>query len=145
MKSLKHSCNFFVLSLFCSIILFSCRKKDERYEGYYVGTETNTKLDSGATTVAFDTTYSQHYDVTYAKKVYSFVKGINPSNEIFTQESSSIINHEVKEQGELYYDSQGNYVGGYGSLRFSGDSLFINHTSYWNGDSESWNFKGKRK
>ena len=55
-------------------MLISCRKKDEKYKGYYIGTERYTYLDSGATEFSIDTTYTQEIDVTYSKKFYTVVK-----------------------------------------------------------------------
>ncbi len=146
MKKVKYTQFLFVFSLICLISLFSCRKKDERYEGNYVGTEQHTMLDSGATEYTLDTTYVQEVDITYSKKIYTFIKKFNnPGNVGFQQDKGSIVDHEHEGVGDLYYDSQGNLVGGFGSFKFSGDSLYISSTSYWNGDSELWEFKGKRK
>ena len=132
--------------LFVSIIFFlsliSCRKKDEKYEGNYIGIERYTYLDSGATSYTIDSTYNQEVDVTYdklphsSKKAYTILRVFNnPGNVIFQQQGKSIVDHE--------YSSAGGY------LKFSGDSMYLNvsnlsdATDSWD-HIEEWSFSGKR-
>jgi len=141
----KHNQYFLALSLICLIALFSCRKKDERYEGTYVGTERYTELDSGATVYSLDSTYHQEIEVTYDKKAYTFLRIFNnPYSQIFQHHKTSYVNNEYGPIGELYLDSDGNEVGGGGHLKFSGDSMYYSNWSSFNGDEETLEFKGKR-
>ena len=132
-KSNQHP-YFLVLSLICLIMLSSCRKKDERYEGHYVGEERQTNLDSGATAYSLDSTYQQEIDVTYHKKIFTFlITNYNPvyGNNAFTVEKNSIVDHEYQDGGAF--------------LKFSGDSMYLNIGSLdtnWN--QKNLNFKGKR-
>ena len=135
MKYSKHIQYFLAMSLICLITLFSCRKKDEKYEGYYVGTERHTYLDSGKIELSIDTTYTQEIEVTYNKNFYKFIKPNAPNN-VSMISKKDIVNHEY-----LYWNSP-SYI------RFSGDSLYIYSHNFSdnieNWDSEVWEFKGKR-
>ena len=135
MKYSKHIQSFLALSLICLIVLSSCRKNDEKYEGNYTGIERHPYLDSGATELSIDTTYNQEVDVTYSKKHYTFTKRNAPNN-ISTIGKKDIVNHQY-----LPWNSPGH-------LRFSGDSLYIYSTNFSdnieNWDLEVWEFKGKR-
>ncbi len=123
---------FLSVCLICSIAIFSCRKKDERYEGRYVGTERHTVSDSGTTTFSLDTTYSQEVEVTYDKNMYTFLYlPSNSGTDIYTLEEELIVD--------------GNYEG---ILKFSGDSMYLtmsNGSDYLEvSDRKIWAFKGKR-
>lgn len=120
----------------------SCRKKDERYEGRYVGTERYTYQDSGATTYSVDTTYLQEVEITYSKitnsnkKAYTFLRVFNNSSQQISQLTrKSIVDHE-------HLGPDGGYV------KFSGDSMYMGFSNWsdynevW--DIEAWEFKGKR-
>src|SRR5688500_10769432 len=90
-------------TLICSFTVFSCRKKDERYEGHYIGTERYTERDSAATTYSLDITYHQEYEVTYDKKMYTFLKLFNnPSNQPYVVGRESIVDDEYRGYGEIY-------------------------------------------
>ena len=137
----------FIIILSVTSFLFSCRKNDEKYEGYYSGIEEYTETDSGATVTSFDTSYIQAFEVTYDRKFYYFEKleiGSAENNEVFSLHKNDIVNHEHLGHGNLYYDSNGDFVGGSGSLKFIGDSLYIFRSNYHNGDSKNTVFKGKR-
>ncbi len=114
----------------------SCRKKDKRYEGYYVGTEKYTLIDSGETIPNIDTTYVQEIEVTYSQKLYTFIKQFNSSNDPSSVSKKEIVDHE--------------YVNMYNgaTLKFSGDSMYLNTSNFSdyieNWDVENWEFKGKR-
>lgn len=145
MQQVKKYQSLFAIGLICIIVLFSCRKKDEKYEGTYIGTERYTEMDSGTSVNSLDTTYLQEIQVSYDKKIYTFLKLFdNPSNLIFTVDKKSIENHEYYPFGEIYYDGQGNEVGSAGYMKFSGDSMYLNSWSSFNGDVENLEFKGKR-
>jgi hypothetical protein len=141
MKYSTHNKYFLAVGLICSIALFSCRKKDERYEGSYIGTERHTYLDSGATSYSIDTTYYQEVEVTYdnavfpRRKCYTFTKLVDYQY-VCTISKKSIVDHE-------YTDG---YAGAY--LKFSGDSLYIYSSNFSdqfdNWDTQTWEFKGKR-
>lgn len=142
MKHSKQKNYFLGVSLVCLALLLSCRKKDERYEGYYVGEERYCYFDSGATTPSIDSTYLQEIDITYEKalrprnRIYTFLRVYdNPSHQIAEQSQQSFENHE-------YLSPLGGYV------RFSGDSLYMAFSNWsdaeevW--DIKTWEFKGKR-
>ena len=144
---MRHSTRSFYLLIFGFIGLismFSCRKKDERYEGYYVGTERITELDSGATTYSLDTTYAQEIDVTYSKKMYTFIKQLNGPNDVYAVTKKSIVDGRYDGFGEIWYDTSGNEYGSAGYLEFSGDSLHSVSWSSFNGDEKTVEFRGKR-
>lgn len=103
--------------------MISCRKKDSKYEGYYLGTERCIYLDSGATEFSIYTTYIQEIDVTYSKKRYTFIK-LNTPNIVSTISKKDIVNHEFQQ-----WNSNGH-------LRFSGDSLYIYADNLENWDLE---------
>lgn len=132
--------------LIFSLVFFSCRKKDERYEGYYTGNERFAEKDSGETVYAVDSTYHQEIDVTYSNKIYQFEKMVPQPDysSVFTIGKESIIDHTYTSFGEIYYDSEGNEIGSAGNLKFVGDSLYINSWSSFNGDEQILEFKGKR-
>ena len=117
-------------------LLISCRKKNERYEGYYVGTEQYTYLDSGETVFSTDTIYIQEYSVTYSKKMYTFQKMLNQAGETFMISKNEFDNHEYHQWNSPNY------------IRFSGDSIYIYTTNFSdyieNWDTEVWDFKGKQ-
>ncbi|MBI3133824.1 MAG: hypothetical protein HYZ14_04030 [Bacteroidetes bacterium] len=142
MRHSKQNNYFFALGLICLISLFSCRKKDERYEGYYVGEERYAYIDSGATTPSIDSTYVQEIDITYEKaisskkKIYTFLRVFNnPYSQISQLSQKSFENHE-------YLSPLGGYV------RFSGDSMYMAFSNWTDAeevwDIETWEFKGKR-
>ena len=145
MKHSKRTPLFLTLSLIGLLAMFSCRKKDERYEGNYVGTERYTERDSGETIYSLDSTYHQEFEVTYDKKVYTFLKLFNSEDfQIFTAGKKSIIDHEYRGFGEIYYNTEGNEIGGAGSMKFVGDSMYVYSWSTFNGNEEVLEFKGKR-
>ncbi len=140
MKHSNHSKYLFALSLICLIALFSCRKKDNRYEGNYVGTERYTVIDSGTTNYSTDTTYYQEWDITYAKKFYTFSSLITGNgNNVFSTEKKLLDDH-------VYSSSESECIDdcGYGYIKFVGDSVYIN-TSFFTetGDEKELDFKGK--
>jgi hypothetical protein len=140
MRRSKHN-YYLVLAIICSITLFSCRKKDNRYEGNYIGTERHTYLDSGTTVYSLDTTYAQEVQVTYSNalnsknKYYSFSK-ISGTQDQFTVTKKSIVDDEYLEWNSNGY------------IKFSGDSMYIYSSGFddqaENWDTETWEFKGKR-
>ncbi|NOQ72696.1 MAG: hypothetical protein GQ574_11870 [Crocinitomix sp.] len=134
---------FIALGFIFLITLFSCRKKEERYEGNYVGTETHTIVDSSASVL--DTAYYQEIDISYSKKIYTFAKMFNHGGEIFVVDKRSIVDHVFLPFGELYTDQQGNEVGGVGYLRFTGDKIYLTSTSYWNSKTTTFEFNGERE
>lgn len=126
---------FFLVSSIIIIISFACRKKDQRYEGNYVGIERYTLVDSGETAYSIDTTYAQEFQFTYSDKRYEILKiANNPGNEIFTLDQKSIVD--------------GINISGGSYLKFSGDSLYLSYSNFSDyqpsPDSEMWDFKGKR-
>lgn len=137
--------NKLLLIAVVSILLFSCRKKEEKYEGIYYGTERQSIHDSAAINYALDTTYYQEFHVTYAKKYYTIVKSFNdPNNGMLRVYKNDIIDHEYYPFGEIYEDSDGNTLG-YGSyLKLSGDSLYFNSSSSFNWEFTNFEFAGKR-
>ena len=134
MKNSKPIQLLYLIGLISLITLFSCRKKDERYEGIYVGTERQTNLDSGATVYSLDSTYIQEIEVTYHKKIFTFlISNYNDvyGTNVFTVDKNSIVDHEYQDGGAF--------------LKFSGDSMYLNIGSLdtnWN--QKNLNFKGKR-
>jgi len=134
-----------VFSLTCLIALFSCRKKDERYEGNYSGLERYTVLDSGATELSTDSTYNQELTVTYKKKFYNFARLESTKNSYtFTIDKDLFINHKHSLPNDIYTDENGNTVGGNIEVEFAGDSVFMSTTEYLNGELSTWIFRGKR-
>ena len=136
---MKHSLRvnlFLTVSLMILVTFSSCRKKDSRYEGHYVGTERNTYQDSGATELSVDTTYVQEIEVTYDKKIYTFLKQLNPPNQVFSVSKKEFEDHKYRGWNSNGY------------LKFSGDSMYLYSDSftdvYDNWDTETWYFTGKR-
>ena len=135
----KHILLFFGICLF---VLGACRKKDQRYEGYYVGEEHYTFMDSGATTPSVDCTYVQEIDITYdnamkaRKRLYTFTRKVASSYSEVSQ-----ISHESFENNE-YLSPLGGYI------RFSGDSMYMAFSNWTDAeevwDIAVWEFKGKR-
>ncbi len=124
-----------MVSTILLITSFACRKKDQRYEGNYVGMERYTVVDSGETSYSIDTTYAQEFQFTYSDKRYNILKiANNPGNEIFTLDQKSIVD--------------GINISGGSYLKFSGDSLYLSYSNYSDyqpsPDIEMWDFKGKR-
>jgi hypothetical protein len=70
----------FILSAIRIFSIQSCRKKDEKYEGTYVGTERHSIHDSTGTVYSLDTTYTQEFYIDYSKtkKYYSITKLFAP-------------------------------------------------------------------
>lgn len=141
MKASKRKYYLLAFGLIFTLTFFSCRKKDERYEGYYSGTERYTYLDSGATVNSIDSTYLQEVEITYDKvtgsnkKAYTVIRIFNnPGTQIFQFTRKSFVEHE--------------YISESGSLKFSGDSMYMtmsnasDYNQIW--DIELWEFKGKR-
>ncbi|UKN00236.1 hypothetical protein K6119_10875 [Paracrocinitomix mangrovi] len=77
MKKSKYHHLVFGISLLLFTALFSCRKKEVRYEGTYVGTERIFQMDSGV--IIFDSSYNQMVTVEYSKKKYTIKRIFNNS------------------------------------------------------------------
>lgn len=141
MKLSNRSQYVFVLSLICSIAMLSCRKKDNRYEGNYLGTERYTVIDSGTTTYSTDTTYMQEWEVTYSKKFYTFSSLITAQGaNVFSVEKKLLDDH-------VYTSSESECIDGcgYGYVKFVGDSVYINSSFFTlEGKEKELDFKGKR-
>lgn len=146
MKKTNPTSIFIIFSLIFSITLFSCRKKDERYEGEYVGIERYTFTDSGATTPTIDSTYLQQIDIAYEKrKYYTFERIYNATgNGPVTHDKNSIVDHKCDCFGDIYTDQLGNEIGGIDGFEFNGDSLYYVSEGYWNGEQTKYEFFGKR-
>lgn len=142
MSTIKLKSVLFVFVICFSVFIFSCRKKDRRYEGTYTGTERYMYLDSGATEPSIDSTYYQEYEVTYdnaflpRKKMYNFSFSSEGVEHFWSISKNQI------EDG-LY---QNMYTGG--SVKFFDDSIHICYSNFSdhivNWDLETWDFKGKR-
>jgi len=132
----KLSVQIVLSALMLCVALISCRKKNERYEGLYIGTERYTYLDSGATEPSIDTSYIQHIEITYADKFYTLKRLFNSNGEIFSVHKKDFDNHKHQPWNSNAY------------LEFSMDSMFLSTSSgsdyieEW--DLETWYFKGMR-
>ncbi|MEO9532522.1 MAG: hypothetical protein ABJG68_07675 [Crocinitomicaceae bacterium] len=142
MNSVKPKSVLIVFAICCSVLIFSCRKKDRRYEGVYIGTERYIFADSGATEPSIDSTYDQEYEVTYDNAFLPRNKRYNFSFSSDGIEHFWSISKNQIEDG-LY---QNMYDGG--SVKFFDDSIQINFSNFsdymdvW--DIETWEFRGKR-
>ena len=134
---MKHLKLLFYFSLFSVILtITSCRKKDERYEGYYIGTERYTYTDSGATVPSIDTTYEQALDLTYEKHMYTGLMQFNGPHNQFAFSCKSIEDHMHQPWNSPGY------------IKFVGDSIYMTYSNWTDAyevyDSETWYFAGKR-
>lgn len=130
-----------VFGFIALLSFFSCRKKDKRYEGTYVGVERYTFRDSGETVNSIDSTYYQEIIITYdgallpKKMHYDCYKLTDPLSP-WTMTQKSIVD------GEYQTWNSPNI------FKFSGDSLYMYATNFSdqveNWDFASWEFKGKR-
>ncbi|MCB9223415.1 MAG: hypothetical protein R2780_15125 [Crocinitomicaceae bacterium] len=137
---------FFVVFV---IGLQSCRKKDEKYDGTYIGTERIVRADSGGT--YFDSSYNQTVTVEYQSGKYTITRFFNnPDGNTYIDTRKSIKTGEgAVGFGDCTDDAQGNYSCS-SSWRYfiEPDSLVISSggssgdTAVFN--SESIIFRGKK-
>jgi hypothetical protein len=141
MSHLKTNHYFLVLGLICLSALFSCRKKDNRHEGNYIGTERHTYLDSGATSYSLDTSYAQEIQVTYSNAVLPRRKHYDFTHTAGNHPPSSVSKKSIVDGVYVPWNSS-TY------MEFSGDSMYLYYTNFndqfENWDTETWEFRGKR-
>jgi len=145
MKTFNHNKVILILGFSVLIFLASCRKKDEKYEGTYVGMERYTILDSGETAYTLDTSYQQVIEFTYSKKVYTFLRvHNNPTQAGFSIHKKNIEDHKYQPFSDIYTTLEGNTVGSGGGITFANDSMYYGSWSSWNHDETLYEFRGKR-
>lgn len=128
----------------CIFMTVSCRKKDQKYEGIYIGTEHHTKHDSSGTNYSLDTSYYQEFHIEYSKKYYHISKLDDPNGGLTSVHRDNIENHEYYPFGEIWEDTAGNIYGGSAYLKFVGDSMYFYSSSSVNWDYDNYAFGGKR-
>lgn len=138
------------LKIFCLVIviiyLTSCRKKDEKYEGIYIGTEQYQEHDSSGTMYSVDSSYHQEFYIQYSrlKKYYTITRLREniPSTTIIHK--NDIVDHQHYPFGEIWSDTEGNEYFNSAHLRFVGDSLYFSAIGSVNWEYTVYNFRGKR-
>jgi len=130
----------------CFLVFSSCRKKDEKYDGIYTGTEHFTIHDSSGTEYTVDSTYYQEFHVNYSarKKYYSVTKLYDPHGGQTIIHKNDIVDHEYYPFGEIWDDSEGNTYGFSAYFNFAGDSLYFRSTSSVNWEFTQYEFHGKK-
>lgn len=144
MKRMIHSKNqkiIFVIAALFILLVVSCRKKDERYEGTYTGVERRTYLDSGETVFSIDTTYIQEFIVTYDNALRPRNKMYNFDETYGAQGYYTVAKKDFDDGVYLPWNAPG-------YLKFVGDSMYLVRTNFndavENWDTEVWEFKGRR-
>ena len=134
----------FIIIGICFLVMVSCRKKDEKYEGIYIGTERHSIHDSSGTTYSLDTTYYQEFHVDYSKKYYSITKLIDPNEWLTRVHKNDIVDHEYYPFGEIWEDTAGNIYSSSAYLKFVGDSIYYISSSSTNWEFNNYEFGGIR-
>lgn len=136
---------FLLLTLFFIILFGSCRKKDQKYDGTYVGIDRIIHSDSNG--VYFDTSYFQIVTVDYKVKKYTIKRLFNnPENYTYTDPHNAFKENGSSGFGDCVDDAQGNSnCGASWRYFYATDSLRIQDGGSTNDKVEQLTFTGKKQ
>jgi major membrane immunogen (membrane-anchored lipoprotein) len=122
----------FLMSL--SLLVFSCRKKDQKFEGSYTGTERYTYTPFGDTAV-IDTSFTQTVELTYDNGWYTATR----SDTSFGKIAPRFLHKDIKNGPVSKYSESisGNQIWST-YIKISNDSLTISSYETLNGDTKKW-------